>query len=316
MDSEDYTFFKQTNDTFPGVTQKVINFKRKKIEELQNELVNEDLEGEIILLDTNIALKPEPLGIQTQEEDDYIEIQGNELDFNGTEFVDVDGNTYKLLGDEVDQMIDDDEYIQFDTNDLEEGEVRDVNTEIFRRNFINTNRFQCPSCERSFSQKGNLLRHYQTHTGSKPFGCKLCGHRFTQKSNLQKHLATHNGDKRFECGVCNKGFVQKANLIRHLRIHTGEKPFECELCGHKFTQKGNLNKHMQLHTSPSESRCDFCDCKFSTYKAKMRHETTVHGDNLNDFQCDEVEPNDNQCTECPATFRTKRALLKHKKYHK
>lgn len=73
---------------------------------------------------------------------------------------------------------------------------------------------------------------------------------------------------------------------------------------------------MQLHTSPSESRCDFCDCKFSTYKAKMRHETTVHGDNLNDFQCDEVEPNDNQCTECPATFRTKRALLKHKKYHK
>ena len=46
--------------------------------------------------------------------------------------------------------------------------------------------FQCAGCEASFTQKGNMERHYATvHEGKKPYKCKFCKLGFSQKVVLQ-----------------------------------------------------------------------------------------------------------------------------------
>ncbi|KAK9887302.1 hypothetical protein WA026_021610 [Henosepilachna vigintioctopunctata] len=77
----------------------------------------------------------------------------------------------------------------------------------------------CTICEKSFSQKGNLMRHLRMHEGVKPFTCELCGHKFEQKANLKKHLDAHSDKKDFVRYERHKAFVQKANLVQHLKIH-------------------------------------------------------------------------------------------------
>ncbi|KAL3284336.1 hypothetical protein HHI36_018500 [Cryptolaemus montrouzieri] len=307
------------NSKKPYIRQEIINFKRRKISE-NEQFYASHVDAEVIFLDTDTALEAEPLTIEIQEEEQEI---GKE-------------ESISFISDLVNDGINDEEYVIQDTEivaeeledgqhplddfeELEEGEIKSSEIGFITKHYRNyfPKEYQCPLCEKSFTQKGNLVRHYHTHTGAKPFICNLCGHKFTQKSNLQKHIATHNGDKKFECGICHKGFVQKANLIRHLRIHTGEKPFQCDLCGHKFTQKGNLNKHMQLHTSDTEAACDLCDSKFPNYSAKMKHEATIHGVKWQELQetVEMVIRKDFNCDECPAVFRTAKSLHKHKRFH-
>ncbi|KAK9882113.1 hypothetical protein WA026_018955 [Henosepilachna vigintioctopunctata] len=300
------------------IRQEVINFKRRKINEDGDDFHPLQLDSNIILLDTETALEAEPLTIEIDDDDqqDEIEYQGAS-DFADLVHTEIDEEYDFQNAEIVAEEIGEGQHPLDDLEELEEGEIKvgDDRFGLHYRSIIKE--YQCQFCDRAFSQKGNLMRHHQTHTGAKPFICNLCGHKFTQKSNLQKHIATHNGDKKFECGVCHKGFVQKANLIRHLRIHTGEKPFQCGICGHRFTQKGNLNKHMQLHSSEAEYACDYCEIQFASYSAKVRHESSVHGDQSNDNDKTDIndEPINLNCDECPAVFRTHRALIKHKKFH-
>lgn len=91
----------------------------------------------------------------------------------------------------------------------------------------------------------------------RPFRCTVCGQGFSQKMNLSRHMQRHTGEKPHACQLCPMRFNQKCNLERHVRSHTGERPFHCAFCPKSFNSKSNLNRHETGHMTQAAAVADF-----------------------------------------------------------
>ncbi|XP_048002777.1 zinc finger protein 724-like [Leguminivora glycinivorella] len=104
----------------------------------------------------------------------------------------------------------------------------------------------CEQCGRIFQSMALLKDHMWVHTGEKRFKCDRCEKSFTQKTNLVFHMRVHSASRpSYECPLCGKHFAFFNNRRRHMFIHTGLKPFKCETCGKCFTTAGEQRAHVE-----------------------------------------------------------------------
>ncbi|KAL4703496.1 hypothetical protein ACJJTC_011298 [Scirpophaga incertulas] len=104
----------------------------------------------------------------------------------------------------------------------------------------------CEQCGRIFQSMALLKDHMWVHTGEKRFKCSTCDKSFTQKTNLVFHMRVHSATRpTYECPLCGKHFAFFNNRRRHMFIHTGLKPFKCETCGKSFTTAGEQRAHVE-----------------------------------------------------------------------
>ena len=164
--------------------------------------------------------------------------------------------------------------------------------------------FSCCSCDMSFRDKSNLLKHHnQKHskTENKKLVCKLCGKSFAQLRNLQEHENIHTNNKPYKCDHdgCNKSFKQKASLYMHKRSHVTERKFICKICNQSFLTKRPLIVHMTIHDEIKIHDCTVCGKRFRI-KNELNKHLLIHT-KLKQFKC----------SECPREFHQKRYAINH-----
>eukprot|EP00249_Psilotum_nudum_P021538 c28147_g1_i3 orf=600-1802(+) len=84
---------------------------------------------------------------------------------------------------------------------------------------------------------------------NRPYACHYegCNKRFTERSKLKRHFLIHTGEKSFICLYqgCGKAFSLDFNLRSHMKTHTGDY-HECphEGCEKRYCQEYKLRAHI------------------------------------------------------------------------
>lgn len=89
--------------------------------------------------------------------------------------------------------------------------------------------FNCPACNKAFSSKGLVNRHFGVHSSSseRPHVCEICGKSFFHYSSFQAHCKSHTDVRDYSCSQCPKNFRSQSHLNRHLKTHSKVKEHEC-----------------------------------------------------------------------------------------
>ena len=80
---------------------------------------------------------------------------------------------------------------------------------------METGKFKCEICEKSFSTKGSKKLHITAvHGEVNIFACNVCSKTFREKKNLTSHIKNlHNeGPKKHKCESCEKSFTHGGGL--------------------------------------------------------------------------------------------------------
>uniref|UniRef100_A0A182VPZ1 C2H2-type domain-containing protein n=1 Tax=Anopheles minimus TaxID=112268 RepID=A0A182VPZ1_9DIPT len=195
---------------------------------------------------------------------------------------------------------------------LDELQEAKIQSEIHGTKVVVTDgqkRFQCQSCDRSYTLLSTLRRHQNVHTLENKFECKYCGKVFNKSSSLVMHeKRNHDEDSPYSCDVCGKRFKETSKLIDHRRTHSGEKPFICEVCGKCFRIRQVLKEHKLSCFGPEaiqSCHCVLCAHTFDSLSIALQHVKAKHGTDIAD----------RKCRYCDLIFREAETLVEHEFRH-
>ena len=176
--------------------------------------------------------------------------------------------------------------------------------------------FQCPFCEVSCSQKGNLRLHIdQVHKNIRKFSCNQCDYKSNFKNDIAKHKkSVHEKIKDIGCQSCPFTTTLRSYLNIHMKTVHGEcrKEHLCTHCGKQFRVFRNLFNHIkvihpfeQLPENPRKKRELYSSKKVETssreddknlswkerqdlvYKMKQPQKRVVNGKTYHRVSCTE-----------------------------
>nr|XP_020506933.1 zinc finger protein 2-like [Labrus bergylta] len=182
---------------------------------------------------------PEPSHIEEEEElwssQEGEQLQDEEEDHTTTKF------TFTSVSDECEDDGGKSQSSQLYQSQTVDSRERESPTSS--RSHTREKRFNCATCDKSFTQRKALVIHIRSHTGERPYSCSMCDKCFSQRKTLVVHMRSHTGERPFSCPFCEKSFSVNGTLTRHLRVHTGEKPYSCGVCGRNFSLLTRLKSH-------------------------------------------------------------------------
>lgn len=158
--------------------------------------------------------------------------------------------------------------------------------------------FQCEYCDREFSVRSNMFRHYQhAHSQELPYQCDQCKEGFRTERLYVRHMEKIHKIENFNkisnpetrvpvssepliCEFCSEDCSNsKYRYERHLIIMHEEdlrEVFDCKTCTKKFAFKDSLDQHNAWHQRRKlektyEHKCDMCDKRFPNEEKLEKH---------------------------------------------
>lgn len=103
----------------------------------------------------------------------------------------------------------------YDSKNIEQIQVKqDSNVSDLKKESIKSR--DCPDCNSSFSNVGNMNMHYRTKHAGRTFPCNRCQKNFTRKVTLQAHLRIEHDGIMLKCKFCDKTFTRDFNRKIHV----------------------------------------------------------------------------------------------------
>jgi hypothetical protein len=122
------------------------------------------------------------------------------------------------LGHEDLKSIDQEEELKV-TDNLLENHPYEIKYILNKKTNRKLKRMVCmyEGCGKHFEKKWNFKDHIRMHKGDTPYQCSHCDKSFTQRGNLVKHERQHKfvslkARKVHKCLICTKSFTEKYNL--------------------------------------------------------------------------------------------------------
>ena len=169
---------------------------------------------------------------------------------------------------------------------------------------LNDSSWQCPHCDKSFSDrltlhshqkhkhKGlnyfchrcefeckdvpKLISHIQyKHEGLK-YSCDKCEYETPFENILTDHIQTRHEGHRYTCSQCDYQALRKETIRDHILYkHEGVK-YSCDKCDYEAGRMDSLNKHNRNVHEGVRHTCDQCDKQFTDPSSLKVHKESVH----------------------------------------
>ncbi|XP_067686103.1 uncharacterized protein [Haliotis asinina] len=175
-------------------------------------------------------------------------------------------------------------------------------------------RFQCPLCDKVFSQHGARKRHVEEkHRKSHPHLCDVCPFSTLDRVTLVQHKYTKHstplppGYTIYRCpeAGCKFETFRRQVFTGHVNTHKGIQTYTCDVCQKKFSTAGNLRSHRIVHKEKS-LKCPYSGCDFAT---RLKNRLDQHVKLMHTHR----DSKPHVCPHCPYKTAIKGNLLKHQR---